>query len=293
MSPFLISACLLAGGAFLILAAVVKDIIAHRALAVRIATGLDTSVAQSIKSANRVSQWVGKIDAEIPKLLDQLGWQRGSGRALFFVFQAGVPVMALGVLCVLLVLGGDLTDTALLLIFIAGLGFLIPKRLLVSAVNRRKERLSKEVSTLIPLLRMLLGVGMTVEQALRVLMNEGRHILPELSFELRWVFGRVDAGLELALELREMAALLEVDDLTDCVSILDQLLRQGGGAMASLMSLKILLDDRRMTTLQEKVSKLSAKMSAVMVAFLFPALLIVLAGPGFVAIFKALGEIGG
>ena len=124
-------------------------------------------------------------------------------------------------------------------------------------------------------------------------MNEGRHILPELSFELRWVFGRVDAGLELALELREMAALLEVDDLTDCVSILDQLLRQGGGAMASLMSLKILLDDRRMTSLQEKVSKLSAKMSAVMVAFLFPALLIVLAGPGFVAIFKALGEIGG
>ena len=44
-----------------------------------------------------------------------------------------------------------------------------------------------------------------------------------------------------------------------------------------------------MTTLQERVSKMSAKMSVVMIAFLFPALLIGLAGPGFIAIFKALG----
>jgi tight adherence protein C len=34
-------------------------------------------------------------------------------------------------------------------------------------------------------------------------------------------------------------------------------------------------------------------MSAVMVAFLFPALLIILAGPGFVAIIQALGDMGG
>jgi len=176
--------------------------------------------------------------------------------------------------------------------FIAGLGFLLPKRVLVSAVKRRKAALSREMSTLIPMLRMLFEVGMTVEQALRVLMTEGKRILPEFSKELRGVIGRVDAGLELGPELREMAAMIEVDDVTDCVTILEQLLRQGGGAMASLMALKNLLDDRRATMMQERVSKLSAKMSAVMVGFLFPALLIVLAGPGFMAIFRALGGIG-
>ena len=45
-------------------------------------------------------------------------------------------------------------------------------------------------------------------------------------------------------------------------------------------ALKQLIDDRRLTRLQEYISKLSAKMSVVMMVFLFPALLIVLAGPG-------------
>ena len=59
--------------------------------------------------------------------------------------------------------------------------------------------------------------------------------------------------------------------------------------MKSLQALKQLLDDRRLTRMQEYISKMSAKMSVVMMVFLFPALLIVLAGPGFIAISKAMG----
>ncbi len=73
--------------------------------------------------------------------------------------------------------------------------------------------------------------------------------------------------------------------------ILQQLLHQGGGAMKSLQALKQLLDDRRLTRMQEFISKMSAKMSVVMMVFLFPALLIVLAGPGFIAISKAIGHL--
>lgn len=61
--------------------------------------------------------------------------------------------------------------------------------------------------------------------------------------------------------------------------------------MSSLLALKKLLDERRLTNLQEYISKLSGKMSVVMMLFLFPALLIVLAGPGMSAIGRALGGI--
>jgi tight adherence protein C len=57
--------------------------------------------------------------------------------------------------------------------------------------------------------------------------------------------------------------------------------------MKSLLALKLLLDDRRLTRLQEYISKMSAKMSVVMMLFLFPALLIVLAGPGLTALTRA------
>ena len=57
--------------------------------------------------------------------------------------------------------------------------------------------------------------------------------------------------------------------------------------MKSLQSLKELLDDRRLTRMEEYISKMSAKMSVVMMTFLFPALLIVLGGPSFLAMARA------
>ena len=103
------------------------------------------------------------------------------------------------------------------------------------------------------------------------------------------MLARVDSGLELGEELNKATQLLAVDEFTDTCVILQQLMYQGGGAMKSLLALKQLLDDRRLTRLQEYISKMSAKMSVVMMLFLFPALLIVLAGPGFTALAKALG----
>lgn len=61
--------------------------------------------------------------------------------------------------------------------------------------------------------------------------------------------------------------------------------------MKSLLALKQLLDDRRLTRIQEFVSKMSAKMSVVMMVFLFPALLIVLGGPAFIGISRALSNL--
>lgn len=131
---------------------------------------------------------------------------------------------------------------------------------------------------------------MAVEQALRVLSKDAQKLLPALTQELRLVLARVDSGLELGEELNKSARLLAVDEFTDTCVILQQLIHQGGGAMKSLQSLKLLLDDRRLTRLQEYISKMSAKMSVVMMLFLFPALLIVLAGPGVSAIARAFAQ---
>ena len=111
-----------------------------------------------------------------------------------------------------------------------------------------------------------------------------------LTAELRLVLARVDSGLELSQELQKAASLLAVDEFDDTCVILQQLIQQGGGAMKSLQALKSLLDDRRLTRMQEYISKMSAKMSVVMMLFLFPALLMVLGGPSIIAISRAFGS---
>lgn len=295
MNPFFLSAALLIAAAALMLLSGARSLNRRKSVMLRLLpqSGHAAALRSGRSGFASVGRWTWKLDPEIPGLLDQMGWRRPEKRALFFLVQMGTPVLAVLATSFLYLTGTSSSDTLVPLLFVAGIAFLLPKRWLVHAVNQRRRRLGDEVATMLPLLRMLFEVGMTVEQALRVLMTDGERIMPELSWELRQVMNRVNAGLDLGAELDDMAVLLDVDELTDCVAILTQLVRQGGGALSSLASLKALLDDRRMTNLQEKVSKLSAKMSAVMVAFLFPALLIVLAGPGFSAIFSALTNLGG
>jgi tight adherence protein C len=229
------------------------------------------------------------MDSETQVLLNRVGWRRASKRSLYAACQIGVPV---GALCVTMltqvVFFPDVSQPIIAPMFALGLGYLLPKRILAAVAQHRQKQVVVEISTFIPLLRILFESGMAVEQSLRVLSGEGRELLPVLSTEIRLILVRVDSGLELGEELRKTAELLAVDEFSDTCVILNQLIQQGGGAMKSLLALKQLLDDRRLTRLQEYISKLSAKMSVVMMVFLFPALLIVLAGPGFTAISRAL-----
>ncbi|MGY4814979.1 type II secretion system F family protein [Pseudomonas chlororaphis subsp. piscium] len=240
---------------------------------------------------SKIGQHAVRLDHETRLLLNRLGWRSARQRSLFAACQIGVPILALGLT---LVIQGVFFPAAknhwVAPVFALSIGYLLPKRLLAMAASRRQKQLAVDISTFIPLVRILFESGMAVEQALRVLSKDAQKLLPALTQELRMVLARVDSGLELGEELNKSARLLAVDEFTDTCVILQQLIHQGGGAMKSLQSLKLLLDDRRLTRLQEYISKMSAKMSVVMMLFLFPALLIVLAGPGVSAIARAFAQ---
>ncbi|MBX9408556.1 type II secretion system F family protein [Pseudomonas baetica] len=293
-TPLMISALLLLGAAVLLIAHLLEQRRRARQIIRRLDGDLirENSLGNLLQSLgeSKVGQHSVKLDNETQTLLSRLGWRSARQRSLFAACQIGAPLLMLA-LAVLLqsVFFPTVEKQWIAPLFALGVGYLLPKRLLVMAVAQRQKQLASEIGTFIPLLRILFESGMAVEQALRVLSHEGQALLPVLTHELRLVLARVDSGLELGEELNKATQLLAVDEFTDTCVILQQLLHQGGGAMKSLLSLKQLLDDRRLTRLQEYISKMSAKMSVVMMLFLFPALLIVLAGPGFTALAKALG----
>jgi tight adherence protein C len=289
------AAMMLAAAAFLLLSGVARQRRNERLVARRLRGQVirESRIGSLLRllGDTRIGQRSISLDSETQILLNRIGWRRASKRSLFAACQVGVPVglMVMVILGQLLFFKG-VQQPLIAPIFALGVGYLLPKRILAAAARRRQKQVVVEISTFIPLLRILFESGMAVEQALRVLSNEGKDLLPVLSEEIRVVLVRVDSGLELGEELRKTAALLAVDELSDTCMILNQLIHQGGGALKSLLMLKQLIDDRRLTRLQEYISKLSAKMSVVMMVFLFPALLIVLAGPGFMAISRALGS---
>lgn len=232
-------------------------------------------------------------DEEVRLLLQQAGWGGNTPRSLYLMSVVACPLLFMGAVLIVLALPGHADSSPLLpLAFAAGVGFLLPKRVLAYFAEKRRSRLAGEVILFIQLIRILFDSGLTVEQSLRVVCKEGRLIVPVLVAELDGVLTHADSGLDLGEELEQLSKRLSVDELTDSCNVLRQMVRQGGSARSSLQTLKQLFEDRRLTALQEKVSKLSAKMSLVMILLLFPALLIILAGPGFLAITKALGSMG-
>ncbi|KTB67931.1 type II secretion system F family protein [Pseudomonas allii] len=285
----LLSAAVLVGG----------QVLEHRRRDRRVAERLQGRTASDHKLGSFMRQLGGSalaqrsvsLDNETQVLLNRIGWRKASQRSLFAAFQVGTPIVLLG----LTLLGQQLlfphaAPAWIAPMFAVGIGYLLPKRVLAAAAKYRQQTIAKEISTFIPLLRILFESGMAIEQSLRVVGNEAQRLLPALTHELRLILARVDSGLELGEELGKTARLLEVDEFTDTCIILQQLIQQGGGAMKSLLALKQLLDDRRLTRLQEYISKMSAKMSVVMMVFLFPALLIVLGGPAFIGIARALSH---
>ncbi|AMQ82656.1 type II secretion system F family protein [Pseudomonas glycinae] len=293
--PLMISAMLMLGAALLL----ISGLLDRRRRARQVTRRLEGALLRDNRFGNllqvlgssTLGQRAVKLDNETQTLLNRLGWRSARQRSLFAACQIGSPLLLLTVAVLLQgVLFPHIERQWIAPLFALGIGYLLPKRLLAMAAARRQKQLATEISTFIPLLRILFEAGMAVEQALRVLSHEGQTLLPVLTQELRLVLARVDSGLELGEELNKATRLLAVDEFTDTCVILQQLLQQGGGAMKSLLALKQLLDDRRLTRLQEYISKMSAKMSVVMMMFLFPALLIVLAGPGFSALARALGS---
>ena len=239
-----------------------------------------------------VLRWMSTSDEqETTRLIRQAGWNFGIQGTLFHIFSWITPLVFAGSAGIVAFATQSKVMEILGMVFIGfTIGFLLPRYVLRYCAGARRKALSKEVSTAIHLLRMLFDAGLSIEHALWVLHSETGELLPNFSQELGTVIKRINAGHDRADAMAEMAAPLEVPELQDTVAILKQVTRHGGNIRDSLLQFANLIEERQQSALREYVSKLSAKMTAVMMVFLFPALMIFLAGPGFLALGQALAN---
>lgn len=228
---------------------------------------------------------------EFDRLLARAGWSGSNARFLFYLAAWLMPVgVAFGAVAYALASGRPAAEVPLAALFGFAIAFLLPRRLLRWRAGKRQEAMRKEITALLHLLRMLFDAGLSLEHTLQVAVEQGRDLIPNLAVEIGAALKRIQAGQERGDALAQMAAPLEVPELSDTVGMLRQVTRYGGNIRDSLAEYAELVEERQISELREYVSKLSAKMTVVMVAFLFPALLIFVAGPGFVGLARALGS---
>ncbi|MES2720917.1 MAG: type II secretion system F family protein [Pseudomonadota bacterium] len=250
---------------------------------------LSMRFADLFDDQERIRKHIEK-DNELALAMWRAGYRSAAQRATLYGVQVILPVVAMVLTGLWILIHGYTQNGLLIGVSIVIVSVLMPKRVINGRAHDRLKRIDDELSLFVQMLRILFDAGLAVEQALRVMANEAKLVLPELVLELDPILRRAEQGLDLENELGGAAAALDHANFTDVTVIIRQMLKQGGSARASLTKLIEVMESRRLTDMQEKVSKLTARMTVVMVVFFFPALVILLAGPGFISIGDAMGD---
>lgn len=222
--------------------------------------------------------------------LVQAGFRGSRGLILFSALRIGLPASGLIVLSLSWI--GSPLDMQFFIYAFAffAAGYLLPKYILKQLAKRRMKKLIDELPLFVDFLRMLQGVGLNLEQSLMVVADAHSSGLPTLGAEIREVMRQISGGRSRGVAFEMMAQQLRLMELRDLVAIIVQANRYGGSLQEPLLQFSRQLAERRRFELQTQVGKTATKMTVVMVLFLFPALLIITAGPGVLGILKALSR---
>jgi len=219
-------------------------------------------------------------------LLDQAGWNTRTGTATFLALR-----LLLAALCLLLawsLYGGSGVSRALTLLAALAFGVLLPKFALRAWAKRLRRRVGHELPLLIDLLRLLQGVGFSMDQSLQTLGDKLRSAIPVLGREIHQANIAYMHGRTRQQSLRRLGESFDDEDLRSLVQLMLQVHQHGGAVQEPLRQFSARLREQRRSSLKEKVGKLSVKMTVVMMLTLLPALMLVLSGPAIIALAHAL-----
>lgn len=165
-------------------------------------------------------------------------------------------------------------------------GFLVPRLWLRSKANNRKREIVRHFSDALDLLSVSVDAGLALDSAMVRVCERWDNALTE---ELNRAVLEIRVGTPRNVALQRMADRTGVPDLQTFVGVLIQSTELGVSIAHTLHTQAAQVRLRRRQRAEELARQASVKMVFALVFLIFPALLVVLLGPGIPRIFDALG----
>lgn len=205
----------------------------------------------------------------------------------------GLPLLFISVSPPFLLLNSILL-THILFGFIGfALGWMLPKIYLQRRVQHRKKAIEIELLLFLDMLRLLQGVGLSIDQALVTITEQFKDNIPVLAYELTIAQDLYTRGRTREQSFNRLLHQYDNEDLSAVCRLIQQIDIHGGAVQEPLAQFSSRLQEERRMSLKERIGILTVKMTGVMIITLMPALIIVTGGAGFLAIFRGLGRIAG
>lgn len=185
----------------------------------------------------------------------------------------------------------DPTRRILLTVLFAIVGFLLPTYWLSRKVNKRKTRIFHDLPDLLDLMTVCVEAGLSMDAAMIKVYDDEQFRNSPLASEIKISIQEVRAGKPRLESLRDMGERSMVDDLKAFAAMLIQTERLGTSLAQSLRIFSDSLRTMRRQRAEEAAAKTAVKLLFPLVFLIFPALLLVILGPGIIRIMQLFKEI--
>ncbi len=210
----------------------------------------------------------------------QAGFRHPKGPAIFY------GLKALGAFCLPLpyllinVMNGTMTSGSLMItLLLAGGGFYLPQYILNKKIRRRQEGIDKALPDVLDLLIVLLEAGLSLQATLNRVSDEVRPISMELYYELHLTNAELRTGITREAALKNMGERTGVQSVNSLVGMMIQSEKMGTSMSQALRVHSNFLRVQRSQKAEAIAAKLPVKIMFPMMAFIFPAIFIVVLGP--------------
>ncbi len=178
-------------------------------------------------------------------------------------------------------------DVASILSFSVGglmLGYYLPRRILRGMVRRYRRKLAEALPDMVDLLGIVLGTGLSLDQAFVRVSQELQHIYPELAEELYLLTVQVQAGQERSEAFRQLVKRTGVDDIKSLAAMIVQSERFGTSLSQALKVYSESLRLRRRLRAEASIGRAGIKMLFATVLLIFPVFFVITLVPSILSL---------
>lgn len=173
------------------------------------------------------------------------------------------------------------------------LGWLLPKQILYRLMKRYKGKLQAALPDTVDLLGIVLGTGLSLDQAISRVCDEMKFIYPELSSEFYTVVMQVKAGQDRSKAFQQLVRRTGIEDIKSLAAMIIQSERFGTSLSQALKVYADALRMRRRLRGEKAVGEAGIKMVLATVVFILPVVFIITLVPAMLTMLNNLrGGIG-
>jgi tight adherence protein C len=235
----------------------------------------------------------GESEAATRTLLTHAGYRHRNAVAIF----AGVRLLLAGVLAgaaaiTVPVLGANAGVILLVAVYMAAMGYLLPMLVVRSKVRGRQKEITLTLPDALDLLVVCVEAGLGLNQAFMRVADEIHPLSETTSLEFHLMNLEIRAGTPREEALQNLFERTGVEDIRSLTMMMIQADRFGTSIANALRVHAETLRDKRKQRAEEAAAKTTIKMIFPLVLCIFPAMFVVLIGPGMIEIIEAFRSVG-